>query len=65
MKSWNIHSNLGTDWTSDKHIIGNTQIFADFLSNNDIFNDEIKELLYELAKQIGSAVASIREGVHR
>lgn len=62
IKDWNIHLNLGTYWTADKHIIGNTQMFADFLEVDDIFNAEIEVKQYELAIQIGSFVSSVRNG---
>lgn len=63
MKNWNIHLNLETYWTSEKHIVGNTQMMADFLGIDDIFNDRTVGILYELTKKLGSIVVSIREGI--
>lgn len=62
MKSWNIHLNLGTYWTEDNHVVGNTQMLADFLEIDDIFNQKTRELQYELGSQMGAFVASIRDG---
>lgn len=62
MEKWNKHLNLGTYWTPDRHIIGNTQLLADFLGIDDIFNPKMGEMQFELGRQIGSFVASIREG---
>lgn len=62
MKNWNIHLNLGTYWTADKHIIGNTQMLADFLGIDDIFDSKTGKEQYELGRQIGSFVASVRDG---
>lgn len=62
MKNWNIHLNLGTFWTRDKHIVGNTQMFADFLGIDDIFNPKTGRMQYELASQIGSCMAELRDG---
>lgn len=62
MKSWNIHLNLGTYWTEDNHVVGNTQMLADFLEIDDIFNQKTGELQYELGSQMGAFVASIRDG---
>ncbi|MSA00226.1 hypothetical protein GKG47_07595 [Lactonifactor sp. BIOML-A3] len=62
MKNWNIHMNLGTYWTEDKHIIGNTQMIADFLEVRDVFNTENKEIYRKLGEQIGSFVVSLKEG---
>lgn len=62
MKEWNINSNLGTYWTEDKHVIGNTQMFADFLEIDNVFDPKNNKVQHDLAKQIGSFVTSIREG---
>ena len=62
MKNWNIHLNLGTYWTADKHIIGNTQMLADFLGIDDIFDSKTGKEQYELGRQIASIVASVRDG---
>lgn len=63
MKNWNVHFNLGTYWTADKHIIGNTQMLADFLGVDDIFDRKIGKAQYELGRQIGTFVASVRKGI--
>lgn len=62
MKNWNIHFNMGTYWTSDKHIVGNTQMLADFLQIDDMFDSKNGQQQYDLGVQIGSFVASIKEG---
>ena len=62
MKNWNIHLNMGTYWTADKHIVGNTQMLADFLGIDDIFDSKNGKQQYELGKQIGTCVVSIKEG---
>ena len=62
MKSWNIHLNLGTYWTEDYHVVGNTQMLADFLGIDDIFNPKTGKLQFELGRQMGAFVASIKEG---
>lgn len=62
MKDWNIHSNLGTFWTSDKHLIGNTQMFTDYLDIKNPFSENCKDAQFEFAKQLGSFISSIRNG---
>lgn len=62
LKNWNIHLNLGTYWTEDRHIIGNTQQLANFLGIKSLNNNNAGKRRYELGYQIGSFVASIREG---
>lgn len=62
LKDWNVHLNLGTYWTADRHIVGNTQLLADFLGVDNIFNPEINKKQYDLGYQIGSFVASVRDG---
>lgn len=62
LKSWNIHLNLGTYWTEDRHIIGNTQQLAAFLDVKDLSDPQLGKKHYELGYQIGSFVASIRNG---
>lgn len=62
MKNWNVHLNMGTYWTSDKHLVGNIQKIADFLGIDDIFDPQIGEMQYKLAEQTGAFVASLREG---
>lgn len=63
MKSWNIHDNLGTYWTDNKHIIGNTQMYADYLGVNNIFDHDAGKKQYEVAYQFGSFVNSISKGL--
>lgn len=63
MKNWDIHLNLGTYWTVNKHVIGNTQMLADFLEIDNIFNPNLGKSQYDLGMQIGSFVTSIREGL--
>ena len=60
IKDWNVHFNLGTYWT---HIIGNTQMFADFLEIDAPFDYKIGMTQYEMGRQIGAFVASVREGI--
>lgn len=59
LKKWNIHLNLGTYWTADHHIIGNTQQLASFLGIKS-FDNSAKKRQYELGYHIGSFVASTR-----
>lgn len=63
LKTMNIHLNLGSYWTDTGYIIGNTQQLADFLSVSSIFDPALKEKNYQMGYQIGSFVASIREGL--
>ena len=63
LKSWDIHFNLGTYWTEDGHIIGNTQQLAAFIDMKDLSDPEVGKRVYELGYQIGSFVASVREGL--
>lgn len=62
LKSWNIHLNIGTYWTEDHHIIGNTQQLAAFLDVKDLSDPQLGKKHYELGYQIGAFVASIRNG---
>ena len=43
LKKINIHLNLGTYWTDDKKVIGNTQQLADFLAVESMFDPKLKE----------------------
>lgn len=61
LKRWNIHLNLGTYWTDDRRIVGNTQQLAGFLGMNNIFDSDVRQMQYELGYQIGSFVASVRD----
>ncbi len=63
MKKWNIHYNLGTFWVQDKKIVGNTQMLNDVLRIEDIFAPNRGEMELELGRQIGSYVASVRNGL--
>lgn len=60
LKNWNIHLNLGTYWSEDGHIVGNTQQLSDFLKVKDVFDADVKEEMYVLAQQIASFVVSVR-----
>ena len=61
-KTMNIHFNLGSYWTDTGVIIGNTQQLADFFSVKSMFDPTLKEKNYQVGYQIGSFVASVREG---
>lgn len=63
LKSWNIHLNLGTYWTENRHVIGNTQQLAAFLGIKDLADPEVGKKQYEIGYQIGSFVASVHEGL--
>lgn len=63
LKNWNIHLNLGTYWTEDHHLIGNTQQLAAFLDVQDLSDSETGKKHRELGYQISSFVASVREGL--
>lgn len=60
LKKFNIHLNLGTYWTEEKQIIGNTQQLANFLSVESVFDPKIKEKNYQMGYHIGSFVSSFR-----
>lgn len=62
LKNWNIHLNLGTYWTEDHHIIGNTQQLAAFIDVKDFSSPEAGKKACELGYQIGSFVSSVRSG---
>lgn len=62
LKTMNIHFNLGGYWTDSRHIIGNTQQFADFLSVNSIFDPALKEKNYQIGSQVYSLILSFRKG---
>lgn len=63
LKSWNIHWNLGTYWTADYYIIGNTQQLAAFIEVKDLSDPGVKKKQYDLGYQIGSFVSSVRSGL--
>lgn len=62
LKKTNIHMNLGTYWTDDRQVVGNTQQLADFFAVKSMFDSKLKEKNYQMAYQIGSFVSSIRDG---
>lgn len=53
LKNKNIHLNLGTYWMNARHIIGNTQQLADFLSVENIFDNKNREKYSQISYQIG------------
>lgn len=61
-KSWNMHLNMGTYWTDDKKIIGNTQHIAAYLGIDDVFAKNVGVKQRELGYQIGIFINSIRSG---
>ena len=61
LKNKNIHLNLGTYWMNARHIIGNTQQLADFLSVENIFDNKNREKYSQISYQIGTFTESIRE----
>lgn len=63
LKKINIHLNLGTYWTEERQVIGNTQQLADFLSVKSMFDPKIKEKNYQIGYHISSFVASFRDGL--
>lgn len=60
LKLLNIHLNLGSYWTNSRHIIGNTQQIADFLSIKSINDPESKNKCFQLGEQVGAIVSSLR-----
>lgn len=62
LKNWNVHMNLGTYWTEDRHIIGDTQQFSAFIDIKDLSNAETKRKQVELGKQIAAFTSSVRTG---
>jgi hypothetical protein len=63
MKPWNIHYNLGTYWTEDKHMIGNTQMYADFLDIEKFDKNKADQRLYELGEELGKFIAAVQDGL--
>ena len=61
-KSWNMHLNMGTYWTDDKKIIGNTQHTAAYFGIDDVFAKDVGVKQRELGYQIGVFINSIRSG---
>lgn len=63
LKLMNVHLNLGTYWTEDHHLIGNTQQLAESLSVENMFDPTLKEKFHEQGYHIGAFVNSIRGGL--
>lgn len=63
LKKLNIHLNLGTYWTDERQIIGNTQQLADFLAVESMFDPKLKKKYYQMGEHIGSFVASVRDSL--
>ncbi|WP_455060920.1 hypothetical protein [Parvimonas micra] len=63
LKTKNIHFNLGSYWTDEGHIIGNTQQLSDFLTVKSMFDYSLNDKFYQIGYQIGSFVSSVREGL--
>ena len=61
-KSWTMHLNMGTYWTENKKIIGNTQHIAAYLDIDDVFAKDVGIKQRELGYQIGVFINSIRNG---
>lgn len=59
MRTWNVHYNIGTYWTDDKHVIGNTHMYADFLGIDNIKDDNTGIRLKEFCSQISGFIYSI------
>lgn len=62
MKSWNIHYNLGTYWTQDKHVVGNTQQIAACFGIESMTDPRLKSIMKDTGYQVGSFVRSIKDG---
>ena len=62
LKSWNLHLNLGTYWTKDHHVVGNTQQLAAFVDTKNLLDPDTGKKQYELGYQIGAFVSSVRSG---
>ena len=54
--------NLGTYWIDEKHIVGSTQMYADFLEIENLLDPQSTELQLELSYQIGSFVSEVKKG---
>ena len=63
VKKVDSYYNMGTYWTDDRHVIGNTQMLADFLEIDNIFDENQNKMQYELAKQIASFISSLRNSL--
>jgi hypothetical protein len=61
-KSWTMHLNMGTYWTDDGKMIGNTQHIAAYLGIDDVFAKDIGRKQRELGYQIGVFINSVRNG---
>lgn len=62
MKQMNKHLNLGTYWIEEKHIVGSTQMYADFFEIENLLDPQSTELQLELSYQIGSFVSEVKKG---
>lgn len=60
MKSWNIHHNWGAYWTGDRHVIGNTQMYADFLKIKSLNNGVAREKVRDFGYKMGEYTASVK-----
>ena len=65
MKQMNKHMNLGTYWTQDKHIVGNTQLYADYLEVDNVFDSQCGKRQLELGYQMGRFVKGVKEGFEK
>lgn len=53
MKQMNNYVNIGTYWLEDKIIVGSTQMYADFLEIENVFDPQCAKLQLELGYQLG------------
>lgn len=65
LRKYNIHYNLGTYWTEDKHIIGNTHMLADFLAVENIFNPEVEQVMNNLGSKMGEYVITVKNSIDK
>lgn len=62
MKQMNNYVNIGTYWLEDKIIVGSTQMYADFLEIENVFDPQCAKLQLELGYQLGRFVAGVKKG---
>ncbi len=62
LKKFNFHYNLGTYWTEDHHIIGNTQHLAYLLGIDELSDEEIQQKQHNLGYTLGNFVAELKNG---
>ncbi len=55
LRRWKIHYNLGTYWTKDRNIIGNTQMISDFLGVQS-YGPSFNKCLFEVSIQMGKSI---------